>query len=59
MALEAIVAATKQLGFADDSQLAGLNQTLSGLYEIVADDQKYRPDAYVEALKAFAAKLPR
>ena len=58
MALESIVAATKALGFADDKQLAGLDGALNGLYAAVADDQKYRPDAYAEALKAFKAKLP-
>jgi hypothetical protein len=58
MALESIVAAMKQLGFADDKQLAGLDGTLSGLYEAVANDQKFSPDSYIEALKAFNAKLP-
>jgi hypothetical protein len=58
MALESIVAAMKGLGFADDKALAGLNQALDGLYEAVADDQKYRPEAYVDALKAFKARLP-
>ena len=58
MALESIVAAMKQLGFADDKQLAGLNDTLQGLYAAVANDQTFRPDAYVAALKAFNAQLP-
>jgi len=58
MALESIVAAMKQLGFADDKQIAGLNDALSGLYATVANDQKYRPDTYVDAVKAFSAKLP-
>jgi Cytochrome c554 and c-prime len=58
MALESIVAAMKQLGFADDKQLGPLNDALGGLYEAVANDQKFNPDSYVEALKAFNAKLP-
>jgi hypothetical protein len=58
MALESIVAAMKQLGYADDKQVAALNEALNGLYSAVADDQKYSPDAYVEVLKAFKAKLP-
>ena len=58
MALESIVAAIKQLGFADDKQLAALNDALQPLYAAVADDQKYNPDAYVAVLKAFSEKLP-
>jgi hypothetical protein len=57
MALESIVAAVKGLGLADDKQLVGLNDALSGLYATVADDQKYSPDAYAEALKALKSKL--
>jgi hypothetical protein len=58
MALESIVAAMKSLGFADDKQLAALNDALGPLYTAVADDQKFSPDGYVMALKAFNAKLP-
>ncbi|HZK90692.1 MAG TPA: multiheme c-type cytochrome [Stellaceae bacterium] len=57
MALESIVTAMKSLGLADETQISGLNQALDGLYAAVADDQKYSPDAYAEALKAFKAKL--
>jgi hypothetical protein len=57
-ALEAIVAASKVLGFADEKQLAALDPARAGLYAAVADDQKYQPEAFVEALKAFKAKLP-
>jgi hypothetical protein len=58
MALESIVAAIKQLGFADDKQLAALNDALNGLYEAVANDQKYSPDTYLQALKSLKDKLP-
>jgi len=58
MALESIVAAMKQLGLANDKQLAELNAALDPLYAAVADDQTFSPDAYVEALKAFNLKLP-
>jgi Cytochrome c554 and c-prime len=58
MALESIVAAMKQLDYADEKQLAALDGTLSGLYEAVANDQKFSPDSYIEALKTFNAKLP-
>jgi hypothetical protein len=47
----------KNLNFADDTQIAALNSALEGLYAAVADDQKYRPDAYAEAVKRFKAKL--
>jgi hypothetical protein len=57
MALESVVAAVKALGLADDKQLAGLNDALNGLYTAVTNDQKYSPDTYAEALKAFKAKL--
>ncbi len=59
MALESIVAALKQQGFADDKQIAGLNDALTGLYTAVANDQKYDPDTYVAAVKVFGAKLPQ
>jgi len=59
MALESIVAAMKGLGFADDKQLAGLNDALGPLFTAVADDQKYDPDSYAAAMKAFGAKLPQ
>ncbi|HVH78166.1 MAG TPA: hypothetical protein VM782_02150, partial [Stellaceae bacterium] len=58
MALGSMTAALKQLGFADDKQIAVLNETLGPLYNAVADDQKYSPDTYVAALKAFNDKLP-
>ena len=58
MALESIVAAMKQLGFADEKQLAPLDAALTGLYQAVANDQTFSPDDYVAAVKAVAAKLP-
>ncbi|MFZ2004809.1 MAG: multiheme c-type cytochrome [Stellaceae bacterium] len=59
MALESVVAAMKALGFADGQQLAGLNEAMAPLYAAVVDDQKYDPDAYVAALKAFNDKVPQ
>lgn len=59
MALESIVAAMKEFGYADAKQIGELNDGLKGLYTAVADDQKYDPGHYVEALKAFGAKLPQ
>jgi hypothetical protein len=48
----------KSFGFADDKQLAALNDALSGLYTAVANDQTFSPDAYVQTMKAFNGKLP-
>ena len=59
MALGSVVAAMKALGFADGQQLAALNDAMGPLYAAVADDQKYDPDAYVAALKAFYDKVPQ
>jgi Cytochrome c554 and c-prime len=58
MALESIVAAMKAFGFADEGQLKGLDDALGKVYEAAADDQKYRPDTFVQALKDFESKLP-
>jgi len=59
MALKSIVAAMKQLGFANDQQVAALNDALMWLDTTVADDRTYDQGAYVWALKAFNAKLPQ
>lgn len=58
MALESIVAGMKSMGFADDAQIKGLNDALGGLYTAVADDQKYRPEEFTQALRQVQAKLP-
>jgi hypothetical protein len=58
MALGSIVAEMKSLGMADAKQLAAINQAMDGLYAAVADDQAYRPDIYVEALRRLQAALP-
>jgi Cytochrome c554 and c-prime len=59
MALESILQAMKRLGYADDNELKTLNSALDAMYAAVADDQKYDPAAYVDALKAFQSKLPQ
>lgn len=58
MALESIVATMKSFGFADQAQLQGLDDALGKLYESAADDQRYRPDVFAQALKGVEAKLP-
>lgn len=59
MALGSVLAAMKQLGYADGTQLAALNDAMGPLYTEVADDQAYDPDKYKQALTAFNAKLPQ
>ena len=58
MALESIVAAMKAFGFANENQLKALDDGLAKLNDAAADDQKYRPDTFVQALKDFESKLP-
>jgi hypothetical protein len=59
MALQSIVAAMKALKYADETQVAALNTALGDLYKATESDQTYRPEIFVEALKGFAAKLPK
>jgi hypothetical protein len=56
-ALRSIVATMGQFGYADESQLAGLNEALDGLFAVIADDQAYRPDDFVKAMRRFKEKL--
>jgi hypothetical protein len=58
MALASIVAAMHLLGFADDVQIKGLNDALDRLYDAVANDQTYRPEIFVQALRQVEARLP-
>ena len=57
MALASIVAAMHQLGFADEGQVTGLNEALRGVYDALGNEQAYRPDRFVQALRRFEAKL--
>jgi hypothetical protein len=59
MALGSIVAAMKQMDFANAQQLAALNDAMAPLYTAVADDQTYDPDKYKQALIAFNAAVPQ
>jgi len=58
MALRSIVAAMKLLKFAEEAQTKALDDALGPVFEAVANDQTYRPDTFVQALKQFQAKLP-
>jgi len=57
MALASITSAMHLLGFADTKQIAALNDGLGGLYEAVANAQAYRPEAFEQALRRFAASV--
>jgi hypothetical protein len=58
MALASIVAAMHLSGIADNNQIAAMDGALRGLYDAVANDQSYRPESFVAALRQFEAKLP-
>jgi hypothetical protein len=58
MALASVAAAMHLRGLADDGQIKALDEALLGLYDAVANDQAYRPEAFVQALHQFDAKLP-
>jgi hypothetical protein len=57
MALASITSAMHLLGVADTKQIAALNDGLGGLYEAVANAQAYRPEAFEQALRRFAASV--
>jgi len=59
MALQSVVAAMNLLSFADVAQINALNDALGGIGKTLADDQAYRPEIFVAALRQFEAKLPR
>jgi hypothetical protein len=54
MALSAIVSA---LGHVDEERGKTLNRALNGLYESLAKDETYRPEAYVASLRDFQKVL--
>jgi len=58
MALRSIVAAMKLLKFAEEAQTKALDNALGPVFEAVANDQTYRPDTFVQAMKQVQAKLP-
>jgi hypothetical protein len=57
-ALRSIVAAMKLLKFADEQQTKALDDALGPVFDAIANDQTYRPDAFVQALRQVQAKLP-
>lgn len=59
MALESVAAAMTALHFADDAQVNAINASLGALYTAVANDQTYRPEKFVAALRGVEASLPR
>ena len=59
MALKSVAAAMTALHFADDAQVNAINASLGALYTAVANDQTYRPEKFVAALRGVEASLPR
>lgn len=59
MALGSILSAMRIAGVVDEGQYNAMNEALNGLFEAVAKDEEYRPPAYVEALRAFEATIPK
>jgi hypothetical protein len=57
MALGSIASAMRLTGAADDSQAKAMDTALNGLYETLADNATYKPDAFVAALKDFQKTL--
>ena len=59
MALASILSAMRSAGVVDEGQYNAMNEALNGLFDAVAKDEEYRPPAYVEALRAFEATIPK
>ena len=57
MALASIVSAMKAGGYADDAQAKAMQTALNGLYETLAKDDVYSPDAFLAALRDFQKSL--
>jgi len=57
MALASIASAMRQAGGASEAQAKAMNDALNGLYESLAKNETYRPDAFVAALKDFQKTL--
>ncbi|MBV9859452.1 MAG: hypothetical protein JO038_05030 [Alphaproteobacteria bacterium] len=59
MALQSIAAALKAYGYANDDQVKGMAGALGGLFEVVSNDQTYRPEAFVKALADLQKTVPQ
>jgi hypothetical protein len=59
MALGAIASNMRMAGLLDPGHTNAVNAALGALDRIVADDQTYRPSAFVAGLKTFQQALPR
>jgi hypothetical protein len=51
MALASIVSALRVNGYGSEAQIKALNSSVNGLYETLAKDETYRPEAFLAALK--------
>jgi len=59
MAMSALAASLRQAGAIDDRQLQAINAALAKCYDATKEDEKYRPQAFVEALAGVEAALPK
>jgi hypothetical protein len=57
MALASIVSAMRANGYASETQTRAMTTALSGLYEALAKDDTYRPEAFVAGLRDFHKTL--
>lgn len=53
MALSSIAAAMRSAGYVSDQQSKAMTDALNGLYEALAKDDTYKPDAFVASLRDF------
>jgi len=58
MALASIVSEMRTTGAATESQAKAINTALNGLYESLAKDDTYKPEAFLGSLKDLANTLP-
>lgn len=58
MALAAVARNMQMSGMLDAAQVQAVNAALGGLHKTLADDEAYRPEAFVKALAAVQRALP-
>ena len=58
MALGAIASNLQMAGALDPARVRAVNAAIGGLDKILADEEAYRPDAFVKALEAVQQALP-
>jgi cytochrome c554/c'-like protein len=58
MGLSSILTAMKLAGALNDPQSKTINDAMKSVYETVGNNETYRPDSFVDALKSFQKALP-